>query len=102
MSQGSSDSEVLTKEKQATLRPPRYKVLLYNDDYTTMEFVVWLLTNLFHHDERMAHDIMLKVHKNGVGVAGIYSREVAETKVEKTIQLARQHDFPLEAGMEPE
>ncbi|MBI2376821.1 MAG: ATP-dependent Clp protease adaptor ClpS [Deltaproteobacteria bacterium] len=96
------ETDVVTKTKQETKTPRQFKVLLHNDDYTTMEFVVWLLMNVFHHDQTSAHDIMLKVHRGGVGVAGTYSREIAETKVAKTIQLARQHDFPLEASMEPE
>ncbi|MBI4816042.1 MAG: ATP-dependent Clp protease adaptor ClpS [Deltaproteobacteria bacterium] len=96
------ESDVLTKTRQETKTPRNFKVLLHNDDYTTMEFVVWLLKNVFHHDESEAYEIMLKVHRGGVGVAGIYSREIAETKVAKTIQLARQNDFPLEASMEPE
>jgi ATP-dependent Clp protease adaptor protein ClpS len=96
------DTQIISETRQQTKKPKLYKVLLHNDDYTTMEFVVWLLMEVFHHDHRAAFDIMMKVHKTGLGVAGVYSREVAETKVGRTIQLARQHEFPLECSMEPE
>jgi ATP-dependent Clp protease adaptor protein ClpS len=96
------DADVVVQEKVKAKKPSLYKVLLHNDDYTTMEFVVWLLTTVFHHDQQHAHQIMMHVHKKGVGVAGVYTREVAETKVQKTIQLARSHEFPLECTMEPE
>jgi ATP-dependent Clp protease adaptor protein ClpS len=76
-----------TKEKLA--RPRRYKVLLHNDDYTTMEFVVWVLQSVFNHDETMATQIMLHVHRTGMGVAGVYSRDVAETRVAQVDALAR-------------
>ena len=67
------DVEVVTrtKKKAEVLRPKRYKVLLHNDDYTTMEFVVWILQSVFHHDEATATEIMLHVHRNGLGVAGV-------------------------------
>lgn len=96
------DTQVIPESKQQTKKPRLYKVLLHNDDYTTMEFVVWLLMTVFHHDHGRAFEIMMRVHKGGMGVAGVYSREVAETKVNKTIQLAREHEFPLECTMEPE
>lgn len=104
MSRGGAqrETEVVTGTKTVTKKPKLYKVLLHNDDYTTMEFVVWLLMTVFHHDQSSAQTIMLHVHQKGLGVAGIFTREVAETKVNKTIQLARQHDFPLECTMEPE
>jgi ATP-dependent Clp protease adaptor protein ClpS len=87
-----------TKEKLA--RPNRWKVLLHNDDYTTMEFVVWVLQAVFHHDETTATQIMLHVHRTGIGVAGVYSREVAETRVAQVDALAREHEFPLRCSME--
>lgn len=96
------DSEVLTKTRQVTQKPRLYKVLLHNDDYTTMEFVVWLLMTVFHLDLQKAQDVMMRVHRSGMGVAGVYTKEVAETKVAKSIELARQHEFPLECSMEPE
>jgi ATP-dependent Clp protease adaptor protein ClpS len=103
MSKGpQGDTDVVVQEKQKTKKPSLYKVLLHNDDYTTMEFVVWLLMTVFHHDQQSAHQIMMHVHTKGMGVAGVYTREVAETKVNKTVQLARTHEFPLECTMEPE
>lgn len=96
------DSEVLTKTRQVTQKPRLYKVLLHNDDYTTMEFVVWLLMTVFHLDLQKAQEVMMRVHRSGMGVAGVYTKEVAETKVAKSIELARQHEFPLECSMEPE
>lgn len=103
MSRGvEGDQDVATKEQVKAKKPSLYKVLLHNDDYTTMEFVVWLLNTVFHHDTTAAQRIMLHVHQKGVGVAGVYPREVAEMKVQKTVQLARSHEFPLECTMEPE
>jgi ATP-dependent Clp protease adaptor protein ClpS len=89
-----------TKPKQSVQRPKQYKVLLHNDDYTTMEFVVWVLQSVFHHDEERATEIMLHVHRNGIGVAGVYPREVAEARVAKVDELARVHEFPLRTSME--
>jgi len=89
-----------TKKKSDVQRPKRYKVLLHNDDFTTMEFVVWVLQSVFHHDEATATEIMLHVHQNGLGVAGIYPREVAEARVAKVESLARAHEYPLRTSME--
>jgi ATP-dependent Clp protease adaptor protein ClpS len=83
-------------------KPPLYKVLLHNDDYTTMEFVVTVLMTIFHHAEPEAVRIMLHVHQKGVGVAGVYTYEVAETKADKVMRMAREHEFPLRASVEPE
>jgi len=88
------------KAKDEVKRPQRFKVLLHNDDFTTMEFVVWVLQGVFHHDEATATEIMLHVHKNGVGVAGVYPREIAESRVAQVEALARQHEFPLRASYE--
>ncbi|KIG17846.1 ATP-dependent Clp protease adaptor protein ClpS [Enhygromyxa salina] len=77
-------------------------MLLHNDDYTPMEFVVRLLQTVFHHGESMAQQIMLHVHNSGVGVAGVFTHEIAETKVAQTHMLARQNESPLMASMEPE
>jgi ATP-dependent Clp protease adaptor protein ClpS len=87
-----------TQEKLAL--PRRYKVLLHNDDYTTMEFVVWVLQSVFNHDETTATQIMLHVHRTGIGVAGVYSRDVAETRVAQVDALAKDHEFPLRCSME--
>ncbi len=98
------DGGVATAEETRTRlkRPNRYKVLLHNDDYTTMEFVVYVLQSVFHLNEADAMTIMLKVHKEGVAVAGVFTYEVAETKVAKVIALAREAQFPLMCTMEPE
>ena len=96
------ESDVAVEDEQKLSRPRRYKVLLLNDDYTTMEFVVQILTGVFHHTEEQAIEIMLHVHHNGVGLAGVYSLEVAETKVNKVTQMARENEFPLHCDMEPE
>ncbi len=91
-----------TKAEKETRRPPLYRVLLHNDDYTTQEFVDWVLVTVFNLDPERAHRIMLQVHMHGVGVAGIYPFEIAETKADKTMALARESDFPLLATVEPE
>jgi ATP-dependent Clp protease adaptor protein ClpS len=89
-----------TQTQEKLVRPRRWKVLLHNDDYTTMEFVVWVLQAVFHHDETTATQIMLHVHRTGIGVAGVYSRDVAETRVAQVDALAREHEFPLRCSME--
>jgi len=91
-----------TQSKRKLQKPPRYKVLLHNDDYTTREFVVEVLKTVFHRDEPDAVRIMLHVHQNGVGVAGVYTYEVAEMKVRTTDALARQREYPLMLSIEPE
>jgi ATP-dependent Clp protease adaptor protein ClpS len=90
-----------TKQEKQTKRPPLYRVLLHNDDYTTQEFVDWVLMTVFNHDPESAHRIMLHVHMHGVGVAGIYPYEIAETKADKAMALAREAEFPLLATVEP-
>lgn len=83
-------------------KPPMWKVVFHNDDYTTQEFVVWVLQEIFKHSPAAAHRIMLHIHRTGIGIAGIYTREVAETRVEKTLALAREVGHPLQVTMEPE
>ena len=95
-------TETLTRPKQEVRKPSMYKVLLHNDDYTTMEFVVSVLMTVFLHSEASAFEVMMHVHKNGVGVAGIYTREIAETKMAKATKLAREHKHPLEVTIEAE
>jgi ATP-dependent Clp protease adaptor protein ClpS len=80
--------------------PPMYKVLLHNDDYTTMEFVVQVLMQVFHKSVAQATHIMLNVHKRGVGMCGVFTYEVAETKVETVTRLARENGHPLKCSME--
>ena len=94
------DEAVITENKHKLKKPPLYKVLLHNDDYTTMDFVVLVLRAVFHRAETDAIRIMLQVHKQGVGVAGIYTYEVAEEKVSKAMSLAREHEFPLLCTMQ--
>ncbi|HTN53380.1 MAG TPA: ATP-dependent Clp protease adaptor ClpS [Anaeromyxobacter sp.] len=91
-----------TKAEKQAKRPELYKVLLHNDDYTTQEFVDWLLVTVFNHDPESAHRIMLHVHMRGVGVAGIYPYEIAETKAQKAMALAREAEYPLLVTIEPE
>jgi ATP-dependent Clp protease adaptor protein ClpS len=83
-------------------KPPLFKVLLHNDDFTTMEFVVEVLQAVFHHDITGATRIMLHIHQRGVGVAGTYSMEIAETKAEKVMSMAREAEYPLLCTVEPE
>ena len=78
-----------------------YKVLFHNDDYTTMEFVVHILMSVYFHSEAAALKIMMNIHTNGLGVAGVFTREVAETKVAQTISTARKTEYPLEVTIEP-
>ncbi|MBI5556948.1 MAG: ATP-dependent Clp protease adapter ClpS [Deltaproteobacteria bacterium] len=91
---------VLAEEKQKVLEPPLFKVLLHNDDYTTMDFVIMILETVFHKDTGEATRIMLNVHQQGVGLAGIYTREIADTKIHIVHDLARRNEFPLKCSME--
>jgi ATP-dependent Clp protease adaptor protein ClpS len=91
-----------TKTRKKVEKPPLFRVLLHNDDYTTMEFVVEVLKSVFRHDEHQAMRIMLHVHHRGVGVAGVYPREIAETKAEKAMSMARAAEFPLLVTCEAE
>ncbi len=90
------------KTRQKLQRPRLWKVLLHNDDYTTMEFVVLILMSIFHHNENDAMAIMLHVHRHGIGVAGVYTREIAETKVAEVTKAAEEAEFPLLCTMEPD
>jgi ATP-dependent Clp protease adaptor protein ClpS len=83
-------------------KPQLYSVFLLNDDYTTMDFVVHILETVFHTPVIEATRIMLHVHKNGKGLAGIYTREIAETKIDTVHKIAREHEFPLTCSMEKE
>ena len=94
------DSSVAAETEKKLKKPKLYNVLLHNDNYTTMEFVVQILMNVFHHSQGEAVQIMLQVHHNGIGVAGVYSFEIAETKVAQATDLARQNEFPLRCSME--
>ena len=96
------DTSVATKVKPKTQRPPLYKVLLLNDDYTPMEFVVHILERFFGLGHAQAFEIMLTVHKKGLAVVGVFSFEVAETKVMQVMDFARRHQHPLQCTMEKE
>ena len=103
MSQHSVDTpetNILTMDKVE--EPPLYRVLLHNDDYTTMDFVVMVLEQIFHKNPSEATHIMLMVHKQGVGVCGVYPAEIAETKIDAVHVLAAEAGFPLKASMEKE
>jgi len=93
---------VETKKKTRLKRPRLFRILMHNDDYTTRDFVVYVLQSVFHHSEGESVKIMLHVHNTGSGVAGVFTREVAETKVAKVQRLAEQNGFPLRLSMEPE
>jgi len=97
-----NDAGLLTKTKSKTQRPPLYKVMLLNDDYTPMEFVVHVLERFFGLSHAQAFDIMLTVHKKGLAVVGVFSFEVAETKVAQVMDFARRHQHPLQCTMEKE
>ena len=94
------DERVKTKSRKKLKPPQSYKVLLHNDNYTTMEFVIFVLETVFSKSLSEATSIMLHVHNNGIGVCGSYSYEVAETKVETVHSLAEKYEFPLLATME--
>src|SRR5262245_8995770 len=94
------DEAPLAESKEKTEEPPLFKVLLHNDDFTTMEFVVYVLQSIFNMPEDQAFRVMLNVHVQGIGIAGVYTYEVAEMKVAKTTALAREHEFPLLVTME--
>ena len=93
---------IITAEHVRTKEPPMYKVILLNDDYTTMDFVVHILQQIFHHSTDEAAQIMMNVHNNGRGVAGIYPKEIAETKAHCVHELAQEHEYPLKCVLEPD
>ncbi|HEY7057460.1 MAG TPA: ATP-dependent Clp protease adapter ClpS [Vicinamibacterales bacterium] len=94
--------EVLERTRQETKKPDLFRVLLLNDDYTTMDFVIEVLEDVFHKSPADAYRIMMAVHTQGQGLCGVYPFEVAETKVATVVELARDSGFPLRATMEPE
>ena len=93
---------VIVKSRPKTKRPSMYKVLMLNDDYTPMKFVVLLLERFFSKDRDEATHIMMHVHQRGVGICGVYTYEVAETKVQQVVDFARQHQHPLQCTLEKE
>lgn len=100
--EGDAGVATATRTEKKLARPVLYKVILHNDHYTTREFVVAILQSVFHRSEADAIQIMLHVHHNGQGVAGVYPFEIAETKIRIVEQLAKENEYPLRLSMEPE
>jgi ATP-dependent Clp protease adaptor protein ClpS len=100
--EGARDEGLAVREKQRVERPQRFRVVLYNDDYTPMEFVVVLLERVFGKGPTEATQLMLQIHRSGEGVAGVYVLEIAETKVATVHRMAESQGYPLRAGLEPE
>ena len=99
-----TDESTLTDSRtdQQLQQPRLWRVLLHNDDYTTQDFVIWVLESIFNKPRAEAFAIMLNVHRSGLGLAGVYTHDVAETKLKATRQAAEDHEFPLLVTMEPE
>ena len=104
MADSKAFSDVVSEQRadQQVETPRMWRVLFHNDDFTTQEFVVWVLETVFHLPQAEAFAVMMHVHQAGMGVAGLFTRDVAETKVKATRQLAEQHEFPLMVTLEPE
>ncbi len=98
--EGDSDTGVVVRTKPKTKKPAMYKVIMLNDDYTPMEFVILVLERFFQKSSEEATQIMMHVHQKGVGVCGVFTYEVAETKVQQVMDLARQHQHPLQCTLE--
>jgi ATP-dependent Clp protease adaptor protein ClpS len=99
---GNTKKENSVQLKDRVQRPRKYKVIMHNDDFTPMEFVTGVLEQFFNHSPASATRVMLSIHKDGIGVAGIYSREIAETKKERVLQISRENGFPLLVTTEAE
>lgn len=96
------DDDLVVEEERKIQRPKRWKVLFHNDDYTTKEFVIEVLVRFFEKSESEATYVMLSVHHKGMGVAGLYPKDIAESKVDKTMTYAREHGMPLKVTAEQE
>ena len=96
------ESDLALKPRSKSKRPPLFKVMILNDDYTPMEFVVHVLERFFGMSSAQAFEIMLAVHKKGLAVVGVFSHEIAETKVTQVMDFARRHEHPLQCTMEKE
>jgi ATP-dependent Clp protease adaptor protein ClpS len=97
-----NDGLLLAEPEVKTKRPPYFKVVLLNDDYTPMDFVVFILKGIFHRNHEDAVSIMLEIHQKGEGVCGVYTRDVAETKAEEATIVARRKEYPLQCRVEKE
>ena len=95
-------TETVLERKPKTKRPKMFRVLLHNDDFTTMEFVIWVLQDVFHKSESQATHLMLTIHHQGLGLAGVFTLDIAETKVVQVTELAREHGMPLLTTTEPD
>jgi len=98
--QHESNTATATRTKPKTQHPPMYKVLLINDDYTTMEFVVHILQKFFQKSFEEANQIMLNVHSKGQGICGFYPHEIAETKVAQVLEYSKKNEYPLQCTLE--
>lgn len=96
------ETDVLTESETKLEKPKLFKVILHNDDFTTMEFVIFILKQVFMRSDAEAFTIMLKVHNEGIGVAGIYTYEIAQMKAEKAMNLSKAHEYPLLCTVEEE
>jgi len=94
------DSDLQIKEETEISEPKMYRVIIHNDHFTTMEFVIQILVKIFHKPAQEASQIMLDVHRSGSGLCGVFSLDIARTKVSQVHALARQHDFPLRCSLE--
>jgi len=100
MSRFEEDNGIVTESEKETKVPKRYRVILVNDDYTSMEFVVFILETVFHRTPQEAYSLMLSIHETGSGVAGVYSFEIAEMKTIMVTELSRKREYPLRCIME--
>ena len=100
--QHDEESGTTTITKKKVQLPKKYKVLLHNDDYTTMEFVIYVLQSVFHKSINEAERIMIEVHRNGIGLCGVFTHEIAESKAKKVERMARENSHPLLCTYEPE
>ncbi|MCC6220768.1 MAG: ATP-dependent Clp protease adapter ClpS [Deltaproteobacteria bacterium] len=96
-----NETDILTEDNIDVKEPPMYRVILLNDDYTSMDFVLLILKSIFRKSSEEATRLMLTVHNHGSATAGLYTKEVAETKIAMVHQIAREHEFPLKCQMEP-
>ena len=94
------EDSVLEAKKAKVKSPPMFKVLLLNDDYTPMDFVVFILKDIFHKDHEGAVGVMMEIHNKGEGICGVYTRDVAETKAELVITISRRNEYPLQCRVE--